>query len=197
MADRDVLAGDRVDHRDGVPLAQTALGVGVFARPPVCHREPVRVEVPGDQVRAGPRRVRRTRGKTLPDLLQLRGELLPRDGLALLPLAVLKPDRPPPAAFLPGRVDGDPEVQFDDVPVAPGGGAGLDDGDSAGCPRLRGGRLAGAAALTATPATRRAHRWAHPTVRRQATLPPATCIQALLRLSPARPDFLLPPRDLG
>ena len=40
---------------------------------------------------------RRTREKPLFDLLQLRGELLLRDGLTLLPVAVLVPDRPLPA----------------------------------------------------------------------------------------------------
>ena len=38
----------------------------------------------------------------------------------------LVPDRPTPAAFLPGRVHGDPEVQLDDFAVAPGGSAALD-----------------------------------------------------------------------
>ena len=66
-----------------------------------------------------------------------------RDGLALLPLAVLVPDRPPPAPLVPGRVHGDPEVQLDDFPVAPGGGAGLDAGNPAGCLRPRRSRFAG------------------------------------------------------
>jgi hypothetical protein len=131
VADRDVLAGDRVDDRGGVPLAQASLGVGVLARPPVCHRETVRVEVPGDQVGAGAGHVRRAHDEPLPDLLQLRGELLLRDGLALLPFAFLVPDRPPPAALVPERVHGDPEVELDDFAVAPGGGAGLDTGNPA------------------------------------------------------------------
>jgi hypothetical protein len=54
------------------------------------------------------------------------------------------PDRPPPAALVPGRVHGDPEVQLDDFPVTPGGGAGLDSGDPAGCLRRCRNRLAGA-----------------------------------------------------
>src|SRR6202040_385216 len=54
------------------------------------------------QVGAGLCDVRRTRGEPLPDLLQLRGELLLRDRLALLPFAVLVPDRPPPAALSRG-----------------------------------------------------------------------------------------------
>jgi hypothetical protein len=127
---------DRADDRCGVPLAQAPLGVGVLARPPVGRREPVRVEVPGDQVGARLGHVRGARGEPLPDLLELGGELALGDRLALLPLAVLLPDRPPPAAFLPGRVDGDPEVQLDDFPVAPGGGAGLGTSHPAGRPRL-------------------------------------------------------------
>jgi hypothetical protein len=107
--------------------------------PPVCHRETVRVEVPRDQVRAGPGHVRRAHGKTPPDLLQLGGELLLRDGLALLPFAVLVPDRPPATALVTGRVHGDLEVEFDDRPVTTGGGPGLDAGNQAGrqpgCPR--------------------------------------------------------------
>jgi hypothetical protein len=94
---------------------------------------------------AGPGHVRRTRGKPLPDLLQLRGELLLRDGLALLPLVVLVPDRTPPAAFLPGRVHGDPVLQLDYFPVTPGGGAGLDAGNPARCLRLCGNQFEGAA----------------------------------------------------
>jgi hypothetical protein len=145
VVNRDVLAGDRADDRGGVPLAQTALGIGVLARLPVCHREPVRVEVPGNQVRAGPDHVRRTREKPLPDLLQLRGKLLLRDGLALLPLAVLVPHRPPPAPLVPGRVHGNLEFQLDNFPVTPGGGAGLDAGNPARCLRLCGNQFEGAA----------------------------------------------------
>jgi hypothetical protein len=37
----DVLAGDRVDDRGGEPLAQSPLGVGVLAGPPLIDREPV------------------------------------------------------------------------------------------------------------------------------------------------------------
>jgi hypothetical protein len=53
--------------------------------------------------------------------------------------------RPPATASLvPGRVHGDPEVQLDDFPVAPGSGTGLDAGNPAGRLRLCRGRLAGA-----------------------------------------------------
>jgi len=37
-------AGDRADNRTGEPLVQPPLGVIVLARPPVCHRKPIRVE---------------------------------------------------------------------------------------------------------------------------------------------------------
>ena len=48
----------------------------------------------------------------------------------LLAIAVV---RPPPAPVVLGRVHGDPLVQLDYFPVAPGGGSGLDSGDPAGC----------------------------------------------------------------
>jgi hypothetical protein len=58
-------------------------------------------------------------------------------------------DCPPPAALVPGRIHGDPQVEFDDFPVAPGGGTGLDAGSpasgEAGRLRLCHSRLAGAA----------------------------------------------------
>jgi MFS family permease len=71
----DVLARDRVDDRGGEPLAQPPLGVGVLAGPPVLGRQPVRVQVMPDQVRAGPLHVRRVGLEPLPDLLQLLGQL--------------------------------------------------------------------------------------------------------------------------
>jgi hypothetical protein len=71
-------------------------------------RELVRREVERDQVSAWPPRVGRVERERLSDLAQLRRKLFLGDGLALLPLAVLMPDRPPPATVLPGRVDGDP-----------------------------------------------------------------------------------------
>jgi hypothetical protein len=43
--------------------------------------------------------------------------------LALLPLVALVPDRPPPAAFGPGRLHRDPALQFDDLAAAPAGRA--------------------------------------------------------------------------
>ena len=103
----------------------------MLARPPIGHRKPVGVEVPGDQVRTGPCHVRRAHGEPLPDLLQLRGELLLGDGLALLLFAVLVPDRPPPAAFVPGRIHSDPEVKFDYLPVTPRGGPRVEAGNPA------------------------------------------------------------------
>ena len=57
------------------------------------------------------------------DLLQLGGQLLLAGRLALLPLAVLVPDRAPAASLLTGRVHGDPVLQLDDFTAAAGGGA--------------------------------------------------------------------------
>ena len=59
--------------------------------------------------------------ESLGDLLQLGGQLLLGRGLALLPLAGLVPDRPPPSSLGPGRVDGDPALQLDDLAAAAGG----------------------------------------------------------------------------
>src|SRR5215472_11422557 len=87
------------------PLAQPALGVGVLAGPPLVNREPVGVEVVGHQVRAGPFHLRRVGREPIGDILQLGGQLLLGRRLALLPLAVLVPDGPPPAALGPGRVE--------------------------------------------------------------------------------------------
>jgi hypothetical protein len=53
VAGLDVLAGDSADDRRHEPLAQSALGVGVRAGPPLVNREAVGVEVVGDQVSAG------------------------------------------------------------------------------------------------------------------------------------------------
>jgi NTE family protein len=41
------------------------------------------------------------------------GELLIRDGLALLPVAALAPDRTPPSSVVPGLTHGDPELRSD------------------------------------------------------------------------------------
>ena len=120
---RDVLAGDRADDRGGEPLAQPALGVRVLAGPLPLDREPVGVQVVRDQVRAGPLHVRRVGFQPLGDLLQLGGQLLLGRRLALLPLAVLVPDRPPAALLLAGRVDRDPALQLDHRAAAPGGRA--------------------------------------------------------------------------
>jgi hypothetical protein len=111
---RDVLAGDRADDRGGEPLAQPPLGIGVLARPPLFSRLPVRVEVRGDQVRARPPHVRRVGRQPLGDLLQLAGQPVFAHRLALLPFAVLVPDRTPPVSGPPGRVDRDPVLQLDD-----------------------------------------------------------------------------------
>ena len=113
----DILAGDRTDDRGSEPLAQPLLGVGVLARPAPFRWEPVRVEVPGNQFSAGPRHVRGVGRQSLGDFLQLCGQLLFRDGLALLPCAVLVPGCPPPVALVAGRVDGDPVLELDDRAV--------------------------------------------------------------------------------
>ena len=47
------------------------------------------------------------------DLLQLPGQPVLGHCLALLPLTVLVPDRPPPVTVEPGRVDRDPALQLD------------------------------------------------------------------------------------
>jgi hypothetical protein len=74
----------------------------------------------GDEVRAELRHVRRVCFQPDPDLLQLGGQLLLGRRLALLPLVVLAPGRPPPAPFGPGRVHGDAVLQLDDLAAAPG-----------------------------------------------------------------------------
>ena len=86
--------------------------------------QPVRVQVMGDQVRAGPLHVRRVGLEPLRDLLQLGGQLLLGRRLALLPLA--RPRATPPATgprSSAGRVHGDPEVQLDHLAAAAGGRA--------------------------------------------------------------------------
>ena len=95
---RDVLADDRADDRDGEPLAQPPLGVRVLA----LH-------------------VRRAGLQPLGDLPQPDGQLLLGRRLALLPLAVLMPDRPPAAVLVAGRVHGDAVLQLDDLTAAPRG----------------------------------------------------------------------------
>jgi len=108
-----------------VPMTGTGnrspLGMRVLAGPSLLNREAVRVQVPGDQVRAGTCHVRRAGGQPLGDLLQPGGQLLLAGCLALLPLAVLVPDRPPAAGFLAGRVHGDAVLQLDDLAAPPGG----------------------------------------------------------------------------
>jgi hypothetical protein len=68
VGDPDVLAADRADDRGDEPLAQPALGIGVPAGPRPAGRVPVRAQVPGDQVRAGPFQVRRIGRQPLGDL---------------------------------------------------------------------------------------------------------------------------------
>ena len=122
VAGRDVLAGDRVDDRGGEPLAQPPLGVGVLAGPPLVHRQPVRVQVMRDQVRAGQFHVRRACRQPLGDLLQLGGQLLPRfppRTCRRCPSSYQTArQRPRPLA---GRVHRDPVPQLDHLAAAPGG----------------------------------------------------------------------------
>jgi hypothetical protein len=110
---RDVLAADPRDDREGEPLAQATLGVRVLAGPLPLDREPVSGQVERDQVSAAQRRVGRIGIQPLGDLRQLGGELFLGRRLALLPLAVLVPDRPPAAVFLAGRVHRDPVLRLD------------------------------------------------------------------------------------
>ena len=122
----DVLAGDSVDDRGREPLAQPPLGVGVLAGPPLPGRQPVRVQVMPDQVRAGPLHVRRVGLEPFGDLLQLGGQLGLSRALPEPALAVLGEHRPPwlPAGL--GRVDEYPEVQLDHRAVGlPDGLAGV------------------------------------------------------------------------
>ena len=74
VGEADVLAADRREDWGDEPLAQPPLGVGVLAGPRPPGRVPVRGQVPGDQVRAGPLQVRRVGLQPLGHLPQLRGE---------------------------------------------------------------------------------------------------------------------------
>jgi len=65
--------------------------------------------------------VRRAGLEPLGDLLQPCDQLLLGRRLAVLPLAVLVPDRPPASVFLAGRVHGDAVLQLDDLAAATGG----------------------------------------------------------------------------
>ena len=121
----DVLAGDLPDHRDRVQHAQPALAMRVLARPPLGNREPVRGQVVGDE---GGARLPHLRGIGFQpdlDLFQLGGQIVLGRRLALLPLAVFVPDRPPEASLGAGRVDRDAALQLDDLAVAAGSRAAL------------------------------------------------------------------------
>ena len=113
MPGPDVLAGDRPDNRRREPRAQPTLRIRVPPRPSVFDRKPVWRQVPGNQVRARPPHIRHTGPKPLGDLLQLGGQPVLEEGLALSPLAVLVPHRPPPVTVEPGRVHRDPVLQLD------------------------------------------------------------------------------------
>jgi len=119
----DVLARHRADHRDGEPLTQPPLGMGVLARPLLLGRQPVGRQVIGDQVRAGPLHVRRVRGQPLDHLLQPPRQPVLGPRLALPPTAVLIPDRPPPAPRLPRRVHRHPALQLHHLALTAGGHA--------------------------------------------------------------------------
>src|SRR5258705_1417701 len=73
-----------------------------------------RRQVVRDQVRAEPLQVRRIGGEPLGNLLQPDREPVLRGRLALAPLPVLIPDRPPAAPHLARRVHRDPALQLDD-----------------------------------------------------------------------------------
>jgi len=96
------------------------------------------------EVRAGPPHVRRVGRQPLSDLVELGGQPVLAGRLALLALAVLKPDRAPAAFLLAGRVHGDAVLQLEDLTAASGGGTpGPVGEDPSGCrapgPRPRGG----------------------------------------------------------
>jgi hypothetical protein len=120
----DVLAGHAADHRGGEPLAQAALGVRVLAGPPPVGGQAVGVQVVRDQAGAGPLHVRRVGGQPLGELFQPGGQPLLGRRVALPPLAVLVPDRPPTVLAFPRGVHGDPALELDHrVAVAAGGRA--------------------------------------------------------------------------
>src|SRR2546428_84571 len=78
----------------------------------------------------GPPRVRRGGTRAFSALLQPGREPVLGHRLALTPLPVLIPDRPPAALLLARRVDRDPALQLDDFAAASGGcsaGAARDD----------------------------------------------------------------------
>ena len=100
------------DDRGDEPLAQPALGIGVLAGPRPPGRVPVRGQVPGDQVRAGPLQARRISRQPLGHPGQLGGELVLGHRLALPPPPALIPHRPPPVPLPPRRVHRDPALQL-------------------------------------------------------------------------------------
>jgi hypothetical protein len=134
----DVLARHRVNDRGYLEEAQPTLGVRVLARPPGMDGEPIGVQVVGYEGCAWLPHVRRVGFQPDLDLLQLGGQLLLGERLALLPLVALVPDGPPPAPFGPGRVNRDPAVQLDDFPAASGGRA-ADPAHEGGAPARAGG----------------------------------------------------------
>ena len=143
VGDPDVLAADRGDDRGDEPLAQPPLGIGVPAGPRPAGRMPVRAQVPGDQVRAGPLQVRRIGLQPLSHLGQLRRQLVLGHRLALPPPPGLVPHRPPPVPLPPRRVHRDPALQLHHhTTVTPRGrasGSGREDGPaSAPWPRTSG-----------------------------------------------------------
>jgi hypothetical protein len=74
---------------------------------------------------AGPLHVRRVRREPLGDLLQLHRELVLADRLALPPLPVLVPDRPPPIPLLPRRIHSDPARHLNHRPLVASGDHGV------------------------------------------------------------------------
>ena len=76
MAALDVLADGLVDDRGGVQRAQPPLGVRVLTGPPLADREPVGVQVMGDEVGAGPPHIRGVGPEPLGNLVQPGGQLV-------------------------------------------------------------------------------------------------------------------------
>ena len=140
VGDGDVLAGDRADNRDGEPRAQSALGVRVPARPLPFSRQPVGIEVPGDQVRAGPPHLRRTGRQPLGDPLEFAGQPVLGHRLALPPLA----SPPAGSGAAPPRAAGRPRRRPPRWPASEGTGwrPGPEPGTPAGASarRRRSGR---------------------------------------------------------